>query len=47
MNIKDYEVNPGLNRLDFDFSMLADGTYHAVIVVDENEVHNKKVVITK
>lgn len=47
MNIRDYEVNPGLNKIDFDFSMLADGTYHAVIVVDESEVHNKKVVITK
>ncbi|MEX2590131.1 MAG: T9SS type A sorting domain-containing protein, partial [Chitinophagales bacterium] len=47
INVKDFEINPGLNRMDFDFSMLADGTYHAVIMVDENEVHNKKIVITK
>lgn len=47
INVKDFEINPGMNKMDFDFSMLADGTYHAVIMVDENEVHNKKIVITK
>lgn len=42
----DYDIVPGSNRLNFDFSNFADGTYYTVITAD-GEVYNKKLVLTK
>lgn len=41
-----HEINPGVNRIDFDMTTVADGTYHAIIKVD-NEIYNRKLVLTK
>lgn len=41
-----HQITPGMNRVAFDVSSLADGTYHTIITVG-NEVYNRKLVIAK
>lgn len=40
------EMLPGKNRVDLSMGGVADGTYHAVLMID-GKVHNKKLVVTK
>lgn len=40
------EMTPGNNRVDLSMGGVADGTYHAVLMID-GKVHNKKLVVTK
>ncbi|HWB64469.1 MAG TPA: T9SS type A sorting domain-containing protein, partial [Chitinophagales bacterium] len=42
----DHELTPGANKLDYDFSQLAAGTYTAVIT-SANQTYTKKVVVNK
>lgn len=42
----DHSITPGINRVAFDVSQLADGTYHTIITVG-NEVYNRKLVVAK
>ncbi len=46
VNSKEVTVESGSTAIDFSLDNVADGTYHAVISVD-NEVFNRKLVITK
>lgn len=43
---RDHQLLPGTNRIDFDFQLLADGTYYAIFLAD-NQVFNRKLIITK
>ncbi|HXH20319.1 MAG TPA: T9SS type A sorting domain-containing protein [Chitinophagales bacterium] len=42
----DHHVVAGTNTLDFNFSLLADGTYYAIIKAD-NEMYSRKLILTK
>ncbi len=42
----DHTVVPGTNTIDFNFNMLADGTYFAIIRADK-DVYNRKLILTK
>jgi len=43
---EDHHVIAGTNTIDFDFNLLADGTYYAIIKAD-NEFYNRKLILTK
>ncbi len=43
---RDHRVVAGTNTIDFDFNLLADGTYYAIIKAD-NEFFNRKLILTK
>lgn len=43
---EDHHVVAGTNTIDFDFNLLADGTYYAIIKAD-NEFYNRKLILTK
>ena len=43
---KDQQVIAGTNTIDFNFNLLADGTYYTIIKAD-NEFYNRKLVLTK
>ncbi|MDZ4846061.1 MAG: T9SS type A sorting domain-containing protein [Chitinophagales bacterium] len=42
----DQHLVPGTNRIDFDFNLLADGTYYAIFLAD-NQVYSRKLILTK
>ena len=46
MTTADHHVIGGSNTIDFDFNLLADGTYYAIIKAD-NEFHSRKLILTK
>jgi hypothetical protein len=46
MSTVDHHVVQGSNRINFDFNLLADGTYFAIIYSD-NQVFNRKLILTK
>lgn len=46
MSVADYDLTPGTNNIKLNMSDMAAGTYYTIITVD-NEVYNKKLVVTR